>query len=363
MLQPGCEPRCPGCAHRHLTATASQQQKYDWLATRLAPWHDSLQPLQSVPATQRWNYHDKLCLSVRWQNNHWNFGLWRGDELIPIPDCPVHSARARAVIQLLSTILPASDNFPLAYYVQAGRQITLIVKAKSVATDWFDENARQQLAKLDIDGFWLHCHPSAGHVLFHKNGWHLLWGTPRSKDTFGLSYGPSAFQQLLPVLYARSLAQAARYLDPQPGDLVLDLYCGYGVSLNRWLACGAQAIGVELSGEAVDCARDNAPQARLLRGKCSQRLPQLQVLTAPYDRRLLYVNPPRTGLEPAVLEWLCRSYQARRIAYLSCSAGTLRRDLETLCDHGYRVQHITPYDFFPQTYHVETLVLCERDPH
>lgn len=54
-------------------------------------------------------------------------------------------------------------------------------------------------------------------------------------------------------------------------------------------------------------------------------------------------------------------YRPKRIAYLSCSAGTLRRDLEGLPVSGYRVVRIIPYDFFPQTYHVETLVLLERE--
>ena len=60
-------------------------------------------------------------------------------------------------------------------------------------------------------------------------------------------------------------------------------------------------IGVELSGEAVECARLNAPDAVILRGKCAERIPQLRDWTPATGTRLLYVNPPRTGLEPAVL--------------------------------------------------------------
>jgi len=360
MLRAGCELRCPGCAHRHLSAAASQRQKYAWLAAKLAPWQSNLRPLQSIAAEQRWNYRDKLCLSVRWQDQDWRFGLWRGDELIAIPDCPVHSPRARAVIHLLGQVLPPPEQFPLAYYVQAGRQITLIVKAKSATTEWLDANTQQQLASQGVDGLWLHCNPSAGNVLFYKNGWHLLWGKPRSYDRFGLQYGPSAFQQLLPELYQQSLDEALAFLAPQRGDQVLDLYCGYGLSLTRWLGCGAQAVGVELSGEAIACAQINAPDARLLRGKCTQRLPQLQTLAAPAARCRVYMNPPRTGLEPALLNWISTVYRPTRIAYLSCSAGTLKRDLEQFCTQGYRVRRLTPYDFFPQTYHVETLALCER---
>ncbi|MEZ5584571.1 MAG: hypothetical protein R3F37_19025 [Candidatus Competibacteraceae bacterium] len=74
----------------------------------------------------------------------------------------------------------------------------------------------------------------------------------------------------------------------------------------------------------------------------------------------MYVNPPRTGLEPEILDWTIQEYRPARMAYLSCSAGTLHRDLMGLTTAGYAVERIIPYDFFPQTYHVETLVLLRR---
>lgn len=74
---------------------------------------------------------------------------------------------------------------------------------------------------------------------------------------------------------------------------------------------------------------------------------------------LAYANPPRTGLEAAVREWLAAELQPEKIAYLSCSAGTLYRDLVFLTNHGFEIKRIIPYDFFPQTLHVETLALIE----
>jgi 23S rRNA (uracil1939-C5)-methyltransferase len=76
--------------------------------------------------------------------------------------------------------------------------------------------------------------------------------------------------------------------------------------------------------------------------------------------RLLYVNPPRTGLESEVLGWAVNEFRPERLAYLSCSAGTLSRDLSGLAGAGYAVEALHPYDFFPQTHHVETLALLRR---
>ena len=103
-------------------------------------------------------------------------------------------------------------------------------------------------------------------------GWRLLWGQPRSRDGFGLRYGPTAFQQQIPGLYRQALDAAENFLDPQPGDGIADLYCGIGASLARWTRRGARVIGVELGGEAVECAGLNAPAATVLRGKCDERI-------------------------------------------------------------------------------------------
>jgi tRNA/tmRNA/rRNA uracil-C5-methylase (TrmA/RlmC/RlmD family) len=137
---------------------------------------------------------------------------------------------------------------------------------------------------------------------------------------------------------------------------VLDLYCGHGASLREWTAAGSAALGVELSGEAVELAASNAPAARVLRGTCAERLPQvLPWWREQSGERVVYVNPPRSGLEAPVAEALAEELRPARLAYLSCSAGTLARDLSRFESAGYRVAAIDPYDFFPFTHHVETL--------
>lgn len=361
-LPVGCEARCPGCSHRLLSATASEMQKMDWLRRQLAPWAERLQPLQTVAETARWGYRRKVCLSAVWSAAAgWQFGLWRRDELIPIPDCPVHAGLVRTLVRWLMRVLPPYPLFPLAFLVQSGAQATLIVKAhQSAALDGLADRDGEELATSGLDGLWLHRHPAAGRRLFARNGWQLLWGQPRSRDGFGLLYGPTAFQQLLPALYRRALDTAESFLAPQAGDSLIDLYCGIGASLRRWSVRGARAIGVELSGEAVECARLNAPKVEVLRGKCAERIPQLRGWAQLTGSRLLYVNPPRPGLEPEVLAWASEEFRPARLAYLSCSAGTLSRDLRALAAAGYAVDALYPYDFFPQTQHVETLALLRR---
>lgn len=361
-LAVGCEPECPGCAHRRMPRAESERRKMAWLSEVLAPWADRLGPVRGVGDENRWRYRDKAVLHAEWDGGRWRLGLRRRDRVIAIPECPVHSERVNVMARGLTRILPPADVFPLKYYVQSGAQAVLVLKAASLpGTDWLVP-LDHVLSAAGSEGLWLHLNPSAGRRIFAKNTWRLLRGEPRSRDEHGLWYGPAAFQQLLPVLHGESLDDAQRHLDPGERDAVVDLYCGVGSSLLRWERAGASTIGVEWSGEALACARLNAPRAMLLRGACAQRLPQLTAWVAqfPASKRLLYANPPRTGLEPEVLDWICNCCKPRRLAYLSCSAGTLRRDLVALENAGFSVQEIAPYDFFPQTLHVECLTLLER---
>jgi tRNA/tmRNA/rRNA uracil-C5-methylase (TrmA/RlmC/RlmD family) len=167
--------------------------------------------------------------------------------------------------------------------------------------------------------------------------------------------------QALPDLHARAIADARRHLAPGESVSVLDLYCGPGATLREWTEAGSAALGVELSGEAVQFAARNAPAASVLRGTCVQRLPQVRAWWAGRDgERVAYVNPPRLGLEREVADALALELRPARLAYLSCSAGTLARDLATFEAAGYGVSAIRPYDFFPNTHHVEALALLER---
>jgi tRNA/tmRNA/rRNA uracil-C5-methylase (TrmA/RlmC/RlmD family) len=357
-LPPGCEPICHGCRHRRFEVAASLAQKSAYLARVLQPWADVLAAVTGPDPARRLGYRDRVTLTARWQQDTgWRFGLVRRDELIAIHDCPVHTARVRALVHLLAARLPPAAELPLAYLHVCGAQATLIVKAHAVDADVLQALGRD-VGAIGIEGLWLHLHPAAGRRLFARSGWQLLWGEPRSRDALGLLHGPTAFVQVLPRLHDAALAAAADHLRPGPGVAVLDLYCGLGASLRAWTRCGADALGVELSGEAVELAGSNAPRARVLRGTCGDRLPQLREWWSARDgERVAYVNPPRSGLEPEVGEAIARELRPARIAYLSCSAGTLARDLARLESAGYALSSIRPYDFFPLTHHVEALAL------
>lgn len=357
----GCVEKCPACAHRHMSRDESHAVKEAWLHRRLSHWADVLCALRGPHESKRLYYRRKVSLSAQWSGRVWEFGVWNRREFIAIPQCPVHSPDVNAICRLLSVHLPPASQFPLAFYVQSGAQCTLVVKIANMPDmHWLTDELREKLLDCGLEGLWLNLHPSAGKRIFAKAGWHLVAGMPRSLSALGLTHGPASFQQLIAPLYMESLNEAVSFFSLAPGDAVVDLYSGIGASVRQWLRAGARVLAVESGGEAVECCQTNNPGVEVLRGRCALRLPQVEQWIDKHvcDNQsfCLYVNPPRTGLEPEITQWITGISRPAKIAYLSCSAGTLNRDLTVLCAHGYRVEQIIPFDFFPQTFHVETLV-------
>ena len=74
---------------------------------------------------------------------------------------------------------------------------------------------------------------------------------------------------------------------------------------------------------------------------------------------LIVVDPPRKGCDENCLRTMV-SIAPKRVVYVSCDPATLSRDLKYLCQNGYKLERIRPVDMFPQTVHVETVVLLSR---
>lgn len=365
MIPVGCVEKCRGCKHREWSKTDSLAQKFSFLQSKLKPWVNIIEQVRSVDECNRWGYRDKTTLSTYFNGDSWEFGMWSRDELISIPACPIHSLRTNDILKIIRESIPKSSSFQLAFVVLSGAQIVLVIKSKGMpSTEWNSEILRSSLSGLGIEGFWIHLNPSTGKRIFEKNNWQLIWGKPRSVDYNGLIYGPAAFQQLLPELYNQSLNETVDFFEADKDSSVIDLYCGSGNSMKHWTKSGAQVIGVELGGDAVECAKINVPEATVLRGACRQRIPQIDEWATEQKsekkRILLYANPPRTGLETEVLSWIINKGQPLKIAYLSCSPGTLSKNIDLLTLNGYSVSRLIPFDFFPQTIHVECLALLER---
>jgi 23S rRNA (uracil1939-C5)-methyltransferase len=140
-------------------------------------------------------------------------------------------------------------------------------------------------------------------------------------------------------------------------SIVLDVYCGVGL-FSAFLARRAgRVVGVEVSSSACEDFSANLSQydhVELYEGKAEEILPYLDIRPD-----VIVVDPPRAGIERAALDAMI-AMNAAVIAYVSCDPATLARDMKRLIKAGYRLEEVTPFDLFPQTYHIECIAMFEK---
>lgn len=189
----------------------------------------------------------------------------------------------------------------------------------------------------------------------------LFYGVPEASVEF--AFKATDFTQVNPAINQKMIARVMQLLDPKPTDVILDLFCGIGNFTLPLARKAKRVIGVEGSVEAVERARFNAERNRLENATfhvadLSKSVDGEPWVNETFDKILL--DPSRAG----ALEILERipGWHASRIVYVSCNPSTLARDAGVLVhDHGYRLQGAGVMDMFPQTAHVESLALFEKD--
>ncbi len=194
----------------------------------------------------------------------------------------------------------------------------------------------------------------------------VLWGQGYITDKIGnISYeiSPLSFFQINPYQTWKLYSKALEYADLHGEETVWDLYCGIG-TISLFLAQQAKFVrGVEIVPAAIEDARRNAElnditNVEFFVGKAEEVLPREYEKNGVYAD-VIVVDPPRKGCDEVLLQTILKM-QPERVVYVSCDSATLARDLRYLCDHGYELLKVCGVDQFPQTVHVETVVLLSR---
>lgn len=193
-----------------------------------------------------------------------------------------------------------------------------------------------------------------------------IWGEDYITDKIGdISYeiSPLSFFQVNPKQTWKLYSKALEYADLHGEETVWDLYCGIG-TISLFLAQKAKFVrGVEIVPAAIEDAKRNAQinhieNVEFFVGKAEEVLPREYEKNGVYAD-VIVVDPPRKGCDEMLLKTILKM-QPKRVVYVSCDSATLARDLRFLCDNGYELKKVCGVDQFPQTVHVETVVLLSR---
>ena len=178
-----------------------------------------------------------------------------------------------------------------------------------------------------------------------------------------IEVGPSTFLQVNDAGASELYEYAIELAELSKDQSAADLYCGIGILSCRIAQKAKSCIGFELNNESIEAAKVIASNNQVdnIEFVASDVFEYFSLVGR--SESTLFLDPPRKGCSPEIIEKLCSNKQYERLIYISCDPGTLARDLDLLCRGGeFHLHSVHSFDLFPQTTHVETVLRLDRAP-
>lgn len=170
---------------------------------------------------------------------------------------------------------------------------------------------------------------------------------------------PQSFYQVNPQQTQKLYLKALALAQLKKSDIVLDACCGIGTISLLASKHVKQVVGVEINENAIKDAKHNAKINNVKNASfvCCDIADLIYTKNCLFD--VVFLDPPRQGCQKTFLKYLI-ALNAKKIIYISCNPLTQSRDISLLHKGGYKIEEIVAVDMFPNTEHVETIVLMSR---
>ena len=359
---------CGGCALQHLDPVAQIAAKQRVLLENFERI-GKVQPEQVLPALtdQPWGYRRKARLSVKYVEKKGRvlvgFRESNGRYVADIARCEVLHPAVGERIALIAQLLEGMDGkreIP-QIEVAAGDDLVALIFRHLQPLTARDSEALVQFGKTHGLGIYLQPGGIDSVAPLWPEDARLSFRLPAYDVE--LEFRPLDFIQVNAGMNRRMIEHALTLLDPQPGDRVLDLFCGLGNFTLPLARRAAQVTGVEGDAGLVRRAQQNAQRNNVENAtffSADLAADQRATPWAKADYELLLLDPPRSGAAE-ILEYLPKR-SARRLVYVSCHPASLARDAGILVNqHGFKLRSAGVMDMFPHTAHVESIALFERN--
>ncbi|MGW8194091.1 MAG: 23S rRNA (uracil(1939)-C(5))-methyltransferase RlmD [Desulforhopalus sp.] len=372
--------QCGGCDLQHCDYDTQLTIKKD-IATDLLERQDdkdvqhSARQLQTPLASPlEWGYRQRIRLRVG-ERSEVGFYRHRSHEIVSVDECLLAGKTLNHALAILkdsdqsARLLKLSSEVelllnPLNNSVVCVFSFTRPVRPADVAAARKFCLEDEVLGVVYFKGIDFPLHGPVGHgdKLTAATGFAVRYPSSRkTPHSFMLTWEPGGFCQVNLFQNRHLIETVVAFSEVSASDSVLDLYCGMG-NFSIPLAFSAKSVtGIEGQGAAIRSAKHNAELAGAANTNFYKRPIHeacIDLTAAGTSFDCVILDPPRSGAPELAdkLTPIC----AHRLVYISCDPATLCRDLVSLCQQGFTIKKIQPVDMFPQTHHIETVVLLER---
>jgi tRNA/tmRNA/rRNA uracil-C5-methylase (TrmA/RlmC/RlmD family) len=329
---------CGGCQYQDIPYEEELSRKEailkELLTKELNLTEDVFEPI--TPSPEAYYYRNRLDLTLRKRNNgerQMGFMLPGTQRLQEVAACSIARKEINDFLPTLKeeAVLKLPENYKVA---------NLVVRVGDEGKVFWGGIGRRSLRMKEADYFWT-----------SVRGWKIFYAL----DTF--------FQANLSIL-ENIVSRIESLIEWQQDTVFLDLYSGVGLFGIALADRAKEVVMIEECRDSVTLAQFNVnyhrlPHVKMLVGKVEMHLPE--VLTELHGKPCVaLIDPPRGGLAGSAIETLGEAKSLESLFYLSCSPESLARDMKHLARVGWQVRKIMPFDFFPRTRHLETLVWLIR---
>ena len=356
-------PRCPhfgicgGCQQQHASIELQQQSKRAALARLMK------RDVDDIIAASPWGYRRRARLSLNYQPKsqqlQMGFSKANASEIVDVVQCPVLVPTLGALLPAVRECLSELKSVRQLGHVELVQADNgpLMVLRHTAALPAADKEKLERFSQ--SHGLSLYLAPQS-EILEHIRG-EAPWYT---SDGLRLVFSPRDFIQVNDGVNQLMVRTALEWLDIQPQDRVLDLFCGMGNFTLPLAKRAAQVVGVEGVPALVAKGQENAAlnglhNVTFFHENLEEDVTRQAWAKHGFDKVLL--DPARAGAAGVMLHII--KLAPRRVVYVSCNPATLARDSDVLLQAGYTIQRLAMLDMFPHTGHLESMVLFEHKNH
>lgn len=327
---------CGGCDLLHLEYKNQLEFKMEKVKNIVSKYlNKNIKINEIIKSDNEFNYRNKITLKV---NNKIGFFEKRSNNIVEINEC-------KLALPIINNAIKYLKKLDLSHI----NSITLRTNSKDLMI----------IVEADKDIDINYIKPIAYSIYIKRNNvYNLVYGEKyllEYVDNYKFLVSPDSFFQINLNVCAKLYKKIKDYT--RYAHNILDLYCGTG-TIGIYAHTNNNLLGVEVNKYAIKDANknmklNNITNAKFICGKSEEIINKIK-----FSPDVIIVDPPRGGMDKKAIRYILNS-NASKVIYVSCDPMTLVRDLKMLSDN-YKIIEITPFDMFPNTYHVENVCLMEK---
>lgn len=327
---------CGGCDLLHLEYKNQLEFKMEKVKNIISKYlNKDIKINEIIKSDNEFNYRNKITLKV---NNKIGFFEKRSNNIVEINEC-------KLALPIINNAIKYLKKLDLSHI----SSITLRTNSKDLMI----------IIEADKDIDINYIKPIAYSIYIKRNNvYNLVYGEKyllEYVDNYKFLVSPDSFFQINLNVCAKLYKKIKDYT--RYAHNILDLYCGTG-TIGIYAHDNNNLLGIEVNKYAIKDANknmklNNITNAKFICGKSEEIINKIK-----FSPDVIIVDPPRGGMNKKAIRYILNS-NASKVIYVSCDPMTLVRDLKMLSDN-YKIIEITPFDMFPNTYHVENVCLMEK---